>query len=472
MMPGAPKYATKRDPSRKTFGRRVAHVSHHVLGAPFMPWQNQVVDVGMELDPEEPGAFYYDTVIITVPRQAGKTLLHRAVAVDRLLAYRDHLIRMTAQTGKAASRRWQQIVSAVDVDSHPDIWHRAASRGSEALTYKRSGSVIEPFPPTETDGHGDTLHLVMLDEAWAFSEAEGIALDAAINPTMLTVLGSQKWIVSTKGTAKSAYLNRLIAEGRKAVHDHTSRTAFFEWSADEELVKVDPYGAETLAFHPAIGHTQTHAKMLRLGGKEHLATWKRSYLNLDDLSGSSAIINLAVWDDLASPDPLTVPDPASVVISYDIASDLSAASIYAAWTTSSGEGTATLLSTAPGHTWIKDELLQLDAQGFTNRVADEAGPVVNLTADLETLGYPTSTTSTKEAAIATQWLIAAAKSGDICHDGAPATRQALEGATARYVAGMPLWDIRRSAGPIDSLRALTLAVHRAATTSPGQGLYF
>ena len=48
-MTAAAKYATRRDPSRPTFGNRVAHVAAEVMGTPLMPWQRQVADVAMEL---------------------------------------------------------------------------------------------------------------------------------------------------------------------------------------------------------------------------------------------------------------------------------------------------------------------------------------------------------------------------------------------------------------------------------------
>ena len=41
-----------------------------------MPWQRQVADVALELD--DAGRFAYPLVVITVPRQSGKTTLLRA----------------------------------------------------------------------------------------------------------------------------------------------------------------------------------------------------------------------------------------------------------------------------------------------------------------------------------------------------------------------------------------------------------
>jgi hypothetical protein len=45
-----PLFATPRDPSRDTLGGAVATIAEQ-LGTPLMPWQRQVADVAMELDP-------------------------------------------------------------------------------------------------------------------------------------------------------------------------------------------------------------------------------------------------------------------------------------------------------------------------------------------------------------------------------------------------------------------------------------
>lgn len=463
------KYATKRNPANPTYGARIALIADKILGTPLMPWQRQVADIAMELDPDEPGAFRYDDIRITVPRQAGKTALMRAIAVDRLMSYRDHITMMTAQTGKAARKRWDQICDGVAAELHPRSWHAAKARGSETLEYLRSGSTLSPFPPTETDGHGDSLHLVMVDEAWSFSEAEGIALDAAINPTFLTIPDNQKWTVSTKGTGKSVYLNSLIEEGRDAVDDPKSRIAFFEWSADEDAAALDPYSDETLSFHPAIGYTQTAAKIRRLGKSEKLVTWRRSYLNLDDPTGATAPIDLALWDDLAvTGRPL--PAPHEVTLGYDVATDMSAATIYAAWQESSDEVAAVTVATQPGHAWLLDALARLDQEGYTRRVADPQGTTRTIVDALATKGIATDTLTSGDYAAACQWLVAAAKTAAISHDGASATRTALESTVTRMLRGSPVWDAVKTPVPIDSLRALTVAAWTAANTATG--IYF
>lgn len=468
-MPDArPAYATRRNPNNPTFGARVAMIADTLMGTPLMPWQRQVADVALEIDPDRPGAWRYDEIVVTVPRQAGKTALMRAVAVDRLMAYRNHIIMMTAQTGKDARKRWDQILKALEVDRHPSIFKAYASRGSEQLLAVKTESTISPFAPTPTAVHGDSLHLVMIDEAWAHDEESGQALTAAINPTFATVLDSQLWVVSTKGTARSAYLNNLIDRGRQAVDDPGSHMAYFEWSADPDQAQADPYSRQTLAFHPALGHTQSYEKLLAIGRDESLTTWKRSYLNLTDPGGQKAPIDLALWDDLAK--PAQAPSPSQCSLAFDAALDGSAASIAIAWRDAEITHTA-IAMTQPGAQWLTSQVSALYARGYTRINADPTGPTRTIIDDLARQGIPVNKLTTSDYSAACQWLIDKSATGDLAHDGTPMTRQALELTATSTRGGTLIFNAARSMGPIDALRATAIAGHDAATRPAGLQIF-
>src|SRR5690606_20372830 len=72
LMSAPPKYATPRDPSRRTYGGEISRVAV-ALGKPPMPHQQLIYDVGTELDSF--GNLVYELVIVTLPRQSGKTTL-------------------------------------------------------------------------------------------------------------------------------------------------------------------------------------------------------------------------------------------------------------------------------------------------------------------------------------------------------------------------------------------------------------
>ena len=106
-----PRFGTLRDVSRVTLGAEVGEVARR-LGKPLMPWQQHVADVALELDPTT-GELFYEEVVITVPRQSGKTTLLLALMVWRCLLMARRLgvpqtVTYLAQSGKMARRKLER----------------------------------------------------------------------------------------------------------------------------------------------------------------------------------------------------------------------------------------------------------------------------------------------------------------------------------------------------------------------------
>lgn len=454
-MSAAAKYATARDIAAPTAGAGIAVVSE-ALGAPFMPWQQQVADVAGERWLPDLRQWRYQVVVVTVPRQAGKTTLLRAVAVHRALTTDRARVFLTAQTGKDARARWKDWVDAVTARTSPLVAHAHVRRsaGTEALTFPNA-SAISPFAPTPKSLHGYTPPLVMVDEVWAFDGPAGAELEAAISPAQITLPDRQLWLVSTAGDASSAWLRDWVDKGRASVGDPDSRIAYFEWSADETL---DPYDPATLAFHPAVGHTQDAAALISQSQRETPGNWRRGYLNLWS-STSEALVDLAAFDDLAPETPHDPPTGAAAWISYAVAGDRSGASIWAAHMFA-GAPCVHLVATRAGSAWVAPVAAQLHTAGC-RLVADDAGHTRAVTATLATDGIPVATLSTAEYATASTALIAHIEDGTFTHDGSPELRAALDVAAMRPMAGGRGFDDRTSSGPIDHLKAVACAAWRA-----------
>ena len=70
------------------------------MGKPLMPWQQGVLDVGLEIDVD--GQFCYSLVLVTVPRQSGKTTAFGAVMDHRAIKIPHARVWFTMQTAKDA----------------------------------------------------------------------------------------------------------------------------------------------------------------------------------------------------------------------------------------------------------------------------------------------------------------------------------------------------------------------------------
>ena len=473
-MNGAPKYTTARNPANPTLGGVVDYVSQAIRGKKLMPWQRLVADVACELDPDHPGEFRYTDVIVSVPRQAGKSDLLGAIHTHRMLAYHKHLAVMTAQTGRDAGKRWRNIVDDIPAADLERLFKVNRGKGSEEIRYNPTESRLSPFAPVPNAVHGDSLNLASIDEAWAFTQVQGADIEAAVKPTFLTVPNSQLWIVSTRGTANSAYLNEKIEIGRAATTDPGSRIAYFEWSADEELAEADPYSDATLSFHPAIGYTQSARKIRDLGAGSDSASrseWRRAYLNLPTETTVTAL-DLAVWDSLRwnyDPDaPAERPRPASpydIVLAFDVALDGTSATISAAWLNDNDDPETATVATAPGSTWLRPVLRQLKDKGYRAIVADETGTNQTILDDLGVQFQPTIY-RWADYQRANQSFLDRFREGTITHDGNPAIREAIKAATFRTTQKGRVLDASKSAAAVDALRATIIAQHAAREILP------
>lgn len=251
-----PKFATKRDLSRRTIGGRQGKFARDLLGQPFMPHQQLIADVSGEVD--EDGLPVYPLVVVTMQRQAGKSHLSLSQSGERSFSVPGYRSWYTAQTGQDARDQFLKF-DEENIAQHPlrHFVHIKRGKGEEVLEYP-NGSKQRPHPPTEEKLHGKQSDRNDIDEAWAFATEEGKALQQAIAPTQLTRPGAQTFIWSAGGTAASTWLAELVARGRAG----EPGLAYFEWGIPDDL---DVNDLEALAqHHPAYGRTISAASLRTL----------------------------------------------------------------------------------------------------------------------------------------------------------------------------------------------------------------
>jgi hypothetical protein len=389
-----PTFATPRSPERKTLGGAVAKVSK-TLGKELMPWQRMVADVAGEIDPET-GRLVYSDIIVTVPRQSGKSTLILPEVVTRSELSR-HLggpqqMLYLAQTRGKARKKWEEeyldkgIRKCRALDGKYTV---KLTTGNEHITF-RDGSVFGIDASTEDAAHGDSLDFACKDEAWADADDR---VDQAIQPTMLTRPSPQFWIVSTAGNDASVYLDSKVKLGRAAVRNDTRRgIAYFEWSADPEAPIGDP--DTWWSCMPALGYTTTEAAVRSrwdsMGDKP--AEFARAYLNVWSRDVVHTVIPLALWRACADPAGAIVGAP---VLAVDVSPDRSTATIVACGP-SAGR---TRLEVVPsddsgalrrgdGIEWVLPRLLELISRhGPRALVLDDAGPAGTLVQGLKGAGH-------------------------------------------------------------------------------------
>lgn len=343
-----------------------------------MPWQSYVARVATERNPD--GSFVYPVVVVTVPRQSGKTLLLGAVLLERCIRENGHAAFYTAQTGKDARARWYDLVKLIA--GSPLRRHARArrSQGSERVELP-NGSTIQVFAPTADSLHGYTPPTVVLDEAFAHDAITGENLMAAIDPAQITLPNRQLWIVSTRGHAGSVFLEGWIERGRAGVPG----VALFDWGAGESH---DPYDAtDLLEFHPALvagGNGITVDSILAAGERMSRSEYERAYANRVALT-ETFTIDPQRWADLGGKQEPPAKD-VPLVLTYDVAFDRLSSSVTASWQDAAGKPQSRMVRWDTGSTWVAAAIVDYCRRWNVYAVAaDDTGPAREVTDQLREL---------------------------------------------------------------------------------------
>lgn len=451
-----PRFATPR-PTGPTWGPSICRVME-MLGDTPMPWQEYGADLIGDLD--DRGLPRWSLVLISVPRQAGKTTLTLGACVHRLLTGKNMRVWSTAQTGQKARGKWMELVEKIENDSFPlrELFSSKKAAGSEQLIVPKLGSKFSPHPPTEDSLHGDQSDLNFIDEGWVFDEAEAAALMQAIVPTQATRPGAQTVIVSTRGTAASTWFHGLVAKAKLP----GSKIALLDYGiADGD----NPNDLELVASaHPAYGYTVTMDSLV--AAKDQLAPseFARAYGNRETGSRDREI-PLESWESAASLD--TIPDGHPVTFGAAVDFDRTETAIVAAALVD-GIPIIEVVDIRAGTGWGAARLRELvEEHGAPPPWVDAIGPGATLADELTLMGTPPVKFGVREltAACADIWDRITA----VDHDGvaAPTVRirphEALDIAaelvTKRRVGEAWAWGRRASAGSIATLEAATLALY-------------
>lgn len=386
-----PRGGTRRDPSRRTLGGRLAAVAA-MMGTPLIPWQRLVADVACEIDPET-GSFYYDTVVVSTPRQCGKSALvdasdtfNGSLGPDRRIAY-------AAQTGKDAEDHFKEYAEAMRQSRlMQKVRKFRFSNGNMSCTFA-NGSTISPMAMTKVAGHGKQFDKVTIDEAFSLTKEAGDTIMDAIVPTMNTRLKrtgitAQRWITSTEGTSESTYFNDLL-DGLRA-GDVPQRTCWLDFGVPDD---ADPEDLDAIMrWHPAAGYLWYRPQLrdFRESFGDNTAGWARAFGNRRDTGVADRVIPADLWDATAtepvSPDDL---DGRRIVFAAAVDVDATHTSVSVGIDNRDGTVTTQLLEVLDGTGAAPERIRRLCGKYAAPLVMDSRGPGADLHARLAAMrdGY-------------------------------------------------------------------------------------
>lgn len=285
-MIASPLYATEARPGSSRLPAVVDVAAR--LGFELMEWQRLVVErATVDGDP-------FREVVVSTPRQVGKSLLMAFVILERMLSQPDAFVlfgaqsRMTAR-GKLLDGWWPMIARS----ELADRFEVARGAGFEALRCD-NGSLLRLLSTEESSGHGESADLVVVDECWSLDAR----VEQAVRPATVRRTGSQIWLCSTAGTSASVWWRGKVDIGRQLVSDAPDdvSTAFYEWAAPDGADVLDE--AVWWSCHPALAEGHVPIDVIRADAVALPAgEFARAYCNVwsDLLDGGWSAIDEHAW---------------------------------------------------------------------------------------------------------------------------------------------------------------------------------
>ena len=410
--------------------------------------------------------FLYSTIVLSVPRRAGKSTLVLAANLDRMDLQPDARCWYTCANGREVAAKlfrdeWDPMIAPLS-----RLYRIRKSQGSEGIHKRRGSSRLQLFAPTPTALHSTNVDTATVDEAFAASIDDGEGIESGITPAQLTRPWRQTWIVSAGGTLESTWWDRWLTAGA----GNTPGVAMFDYGADPTDPSYDPAKPEIWqAAHPTAGiafplEVLAHEWARRTDD----AAFERAYLNVWPRPSEALVaagLDLEVWKATARPN--VAPSPPTA-IALDVAADRSSAS----------------LAVAGPHPGDRDRLAvevievcrvaELAAAVKRARAAYRSVPIVadslvaaSVVAELRRARVGVDPIGAGDHARACGLFVDRLTAGTITHRAQAALDDAIAGARRRPLGDAWLWSRRHSAVDISPLVAVTLAAWTAATRRPG-----
>lgn len=426
-------------------------------GRYMMEHQRYICDVAFELDPAT-GLLWYDTVVVVIMRQNGKTTvveavltLHAERAPFRQLIY-------TAQNGDKAREKIIDEFFDQRLRPCPYFGTRVRARRSNGSAYVKfpNSSKIFVCPSNDSAADGKTAAAAVLDEAFIYPD---MGIVGSVQPTMVTLPDPQIIVSSTRGKGADGLLLHYEDVGVAAVHDPDSRLAYFEYSAGPDDDLDDPRVWKRIM--PAFGQTITEARLRSYRTTMDTVEFDRAFGNRRPTVAQSAAIDLEHWAHAArdrdTPLPITPPFAVGVHVTPD-RSTASVAVVGRLLDDQDGAELGVVVDRRPGTGWIVDELEHLHAGGAVLFAADRtagAGGIIDRAAGR---GLTFEEIGGADVGSMCGTLIDELEQRTVAHNDDPTLNTAAQGSRSRPLGGTIAWDQRAADVDLAPLNAMTWAL--------------
>lgn len=423
------------------------------LGWEFDGWQDGAGR--LILSKRGDGLYAADTIVLSIPRQVGKTYLIACIIFALCLISPGLTVIWTAHRKTTAAETFSSfdgMAQRPKVAAH--VAQVLRGKGDEKILFNNGSRIL--FGARESGfGRGfSDVDVLVFDEAQIMTEVTledmAAAQNVAANP-LTFMMGTPP---RPKDPGEVFSMMR-----QEALDGETDETLYIELSADRD---ADPMDREQWRkANPSFPARTSERALLRLRKKlKSLDSWSREALGIwDAVATHQPAIRPGRWRELfdVAPDGVK-PDVLAVDQSHK--GEISIAACWVDGEHAHAEEVWAHTDAAAAVAWIGSR-----ATRRMPVVIDNASPATGMAPDLKALGLNVVLSTAGDMARWCGLLVNRAAAGTVSHGGQQAVTEALEGARKRPIrdAGGWGWDRRDETVNIAPLVAFTLAVGSAAT---------
>ena len=433
----------------------------HRLGWGFDGWQDGAgrLILGKRSD----GLYAADNIVVSIPRQVGKTYLFAAIVFALSLLNPGLTVIWTAHRTKTAKETFASMSGMAAAERvAPHISHVVRSRGDEAVVFTNGSRIL--FGAREAGfgrGFAD-VGVLVFDEAQILTESamEDMVASQNVAKNPLTILAG----TPPRPRDPGEVFTQVRSE---ALSGDSEGTLYIELSADRDADLLDR--SQWRRANPSFPHRTSERAMLRMRKNLSDDSFRREALGVwDEVSVHRPLVTAGQWKLMADVGPADGVRPDAVGVDMSHGRDIS---VGACWI----EGENAHVE----QVWAgSDPVLCLGwlVERVGRRVpvvVDGASPAASLVPELKAKKCQVVVTSAANMAQACGLLENRISTDSLTHGAQPKLTDAILGARRRPIRDAGGWALDRSdpTSQIYPIVAATLALFGATTfkRSPSQG---
>jgi hypothetical protein len=428
------------------------------IGLGLDPWQ-----VGVSrciLAKDSSGLYAADTVVLSIPRQVGKTFLIGALVFADCIINPGTTTVWTAHRFKVARETFNALKSialtpAMAAHVDPDAIYTAA--GNESITFRNGSRIVFAARERGAIRGFSKVRRLILDEAQILTEAAM----SDLAPTMNQAENPQMILMGTppKPSDPGETFTNLRSE---ALAGKSEGVVYIEFSAEDDA-DLDDRAAWRVA-NPSYPH-RTPARAIQRLRKlfSNDDDFAREALGIWGGTASQSIIDRATWDLRANEN--SRPDEA-FALAVGVSPDRSSASVGFAGRRADGKWHVELDEQRNGVGWVAAYVADRCARNKIRAVVvNGSSPAASVVEDLLAAKVKVTVMDAREVAQSFGMFYDGVMDGTVRHTGQPQVTAALAVARKRELSGGSAWSQKNSASDITPVEACTFALWGAQSSN-------